>query len=77
MCQPFITPGRGWIHPHDPMHAANSPRAFISLSVAVTHALRLPVYRLFSQGPCGGNDRLGRTGLLAQVLEGKPPEVWE
>lgn len=53
------------------------PSAFISLSVAVTHALQLPVYRLFSQGPCGGNDRSGGTGLLAQVLEGNPPEVWE
>lgn len=76
-CQPLTIPGRGWIHPHDPVHAANSPPAFISLSVTVTHALHLPVYRLFSQGPCGGNGWLGGTGLFAQILEGKPPEVWE
>lgn len=76
-CQPLTITGRGWIHPHDPEHAANSPHAFISLSVTVTHALHLPVYRLFSQGPCGGNDWLGGTGLFAQILEGKPPEVWE
>ena len=76
-CQPFTIPGRGWIHPHDPIQAANSPHAFISLSVTVTHALHLPVYRLFSQGLCGGNDQLGGTGLLAQVLKGKPLEVWE
>lgn len=76
-CQPLTITGRGWIHPHDPVHAANSPHAFISLSVTVTHALHLPVYRLFSQGPCGGNDWLGGTGLFAQILEGKPPEVWE
>lgn len=76
-CQPLTIIGRGWIHPHDPAHAANSPHAFISLSVTVTHALHLPVYRLFSQGPCGGNDWLGGTGLFAQILEGKPPEVWE
>lgn len=76
-CQPLTITGRGWIHPHDPVHAVNSPHAFISLSVTVTHALHLPVYRLFSQGPCGGNDWLGGTGLLAQILEGKPPEVWE
>lgn len=76
-CQPLTITGRGWIQPHDPVHAANSPHAFISLSVTVTHALHLPVYRLFSQGPCGGNDWLGGTGLFAQILEGKPPEVWE
>jgi len=69
--------GRGWDRPHDPMQAANSPHAFISLSVAVTHALRLPVYRPFSQGLRGGNDRSGGTGLLAQVLKGNPPGVWE
>lgn len=77
MCQPLTVAGRSWIHPHDPMHAANSPRAFLSLPVAVTHALHLPVYRPFSQGPCGGSDQLGGTGILAQVLEGKPLEVWE
>lgn len=77
MCQPLTIAGTGWIHPHDPTHAANSPCAFISLSVTVTHALHLPVYRLYSQRPCGGNDRLGGTGLLTQVLEEKPPEAWE
>lgn len=58
-------------------HAANSPHAFISLSVTVTHALCLPVYRLYSQCSCGSNDRLGESGLLVQVLEEKPPEAWE
>lgn len=44
----------------------------------MTHALRLPVYRLFSQSPCRRNDQLRGTGLLAQVLEGNPcVEVWE
>lgn len=76
-CQSLTITGTGWIHPHDPTHAANSPRAFISLSVTVTHALCLPVYRLYSQCPCGSNDRLGETGLLAQILEEKPPEAWE
>lgn len=76
-CEALAVAGRGCAHPHDPTHTANSPRAFISLSVTVTHALRLPVYRLFSQGPCRGNGRAGGTGLLAQVLKGNPSEVWE